>query len=71
MCQRLTCSNSTMPSSAARPNHATLRCPNGTITAAATNGPIALPVLPPTWNTDCARPWRPPDANRATRDDSG
>ena len=29
------------------------------------------PVLPPTWNTDCARPWRPPDAMRATRLDSG
>ena len=60
-----------MPSSAARPNQATLRWPNGTITAAASSGPIALPVLPPTWNTDCASPCRPPDAMRAMRDDSG
>jgi hypothetical protein len=29
------------------------------------------PVLPPTWNSDCARPWRPPEASRATRDASG
>jgi hypothetical protein len=69
--QRLTWDSSTMPSSAARPNQATLRCPKGTMTAAATNGPSALPVLPPTWNSDCASPCRPPDAMRATRDDSG
>ena len=28
-------------------------------------------MLPPTWNTDCAKPYRPPEARRATRDDSG
>ena len=33
--------------------------------------PAAWPVLPPTWNIDCARPWRPPDAMRATREASG
>ena len=60
-----------MPSSAGSANHATLCWPYGTITAAATSGPIALPVLPPTWKIDCAKPWRPPDASRATRDDSG
>ena len=38
---------------------------------AATSGPIAEPVLPPTWNSDCASPCRPPDAIRATREDSG
>ncbi|MCW0417816.1 hypothetical protein NB689_003570 [Xanthomonas sacchari] len=43
----------------------------GTITAAAISGPSAVPVLPPTWNTDWARPWRPPEANRAMREDSG
>jgi len=24
-----------------------------------------------TWKSDCANPWRPPDARRAIRDDSG
>jgi hypothetical protein len=43
----------------------------GTITAAAISGPIAVPVLPPTWNTDCDSPWRPPEASRAMREDSG
>ena len=38
---------------------------------AASSGPIAEPTLPPTWNSDCASPWRPPDAMRATREDSG
>ncbi len=38
---------------------------------AASSGPIAVPKLPPTWNTDCARPCRPPEASRATREDSG
>ncbi len=69
--QRLTCTSRQMPSSAARPNQATLRWPNGTMTAAASSGPIAVPVLPPTWNTDCAKPCWPPEARRATRDDSG
>ena len=32
---------------------------------------MAVPVLPPTWNTDCAMPCWPPDARRAMRDDSG
>ena len=32
---------------------------------------MAVPVLPPTWNTDCAKPCCPPEASRATRDDSG
>ena len=43
----------------------------GTTTNAASSGPIDEPRLPPTWNTDCASPCRPPDAMRATRDDSG
>ncbi len=60
-----------MPTSATRPNQATLSLPCGTITAAATSGPSALPVLPPTWNSDCARPCWPPEAMRAMRDDSG
>jgi hypothetical protein len=29
-------------------NHATACCPKGTIIKAANNGPIAVPVLPPT-----------------------
>ena len=38
---------------------------------AASSGPMALPALPPTWKIDCARPWRPPEARRAMREDSG
>ena len=34
-------------------------------------GVATLDWLPPTENSDCANPCRPPDANRATRDDSG
>ncbi|MNT13369.1 hypothetical protein D3C72_1483380 [compost metagenome] len=60
-----------MPTTAARPNQAALCWPNGTITAAASSGPSALPVLPPTWNSDCAMPCWPPEAMRATREDSG
>ena len=41
------------------------------MTAAAASGPNALPVLPPTWKNDCANPYRPPEAARATREDSG
>ena len=50
---------------------ATLFCPNGTTMKAASNGPIAWPKLPPSWNSDCASPKRPPAASRATREDSG
>ena len=63
--------NTSMPTSAAAENHATDDCPRTSTTRLASNGPIALPALPPTWNTDCAMPYRPPDAARATRDDSG
>ena len=38
---------------------------------AASSGPVAEPALPPTWKIDCASPWRPPEAMRATRADSG
>ena len=48
-----------------------LPCPRGTTMNAASSGPIAEPVLPPTWNSDCAKPKRPPEAIRATRDASG
>ena len=52
-------------------NQLTLCCPRGSTTKAASSGPMADPRLPPTWNSDCARPWRPPDASRATRELSG
>lgn len=39
--------------------------------AAASSGPIAEPVLPPTWKVDWAVPKRPPEAMRATREASG
>ena len=32
---------------------------------------MAVPVLPPTWNSDWASPKRPPDAARATREEFG
>ena len=48
-----------------------LRWPYGSTMYAASSGPVAEPALPPTWNSDCAKPCRPPDASRATRDDSG
>ena len=63
--------STTMPNSAASENQATLRCPCGMMNSAASSGPSAEPTLPPTWNSDCARPWRPPEAMRATREDSG
>ena len=50
---------------------ATEDCPLGTMMKAASKGPLAVPMLPPTWNTDCAVPCRPPEASRAMRDDSG
>src|SRR5580693_5643520 len=45
--------------------------PQRRTTIAAPTGPRADPTLPPTWNSDCASPGRPPEAMRATRDDSG
>jgi hypothetical protein len=43
----------------------------GTTMNAASSGPMADPVLPPTWNSDWADPCCPPEAMRATRDESG
>jgi hypothetical protein len=60
-----------MPSRARTENHATLAWPRGRTMRAASNGPIAEPTPPPTWNSDCARPCRPPEANRAMRAASG
>ena len=48
-----------------------LRWPYGRTMKAASSGPIAEPALPPTWKNDWAKPCRPPEARRATRDDSG
>ncbi|OIQ82097.1 hypothetical protein GALL_361300 [mine drainage metagenome] len=69
--QRPTRPSTTIASNAAIENQARLAWPCGTMNAAASSGPSAVPALPPTWKIDCARPWRPPDASRATRDDSG
>jgi hypothetical protein len=49
--------NSTiMATSAAAENHTMLCWPRGTTMNAASSGPAAEPMLPPTWNSDCARP---------------
>ena len=53
-----------------------LLCPRGTTINAASSGPMADPVLPPTWNSDWANsdwadPCNPPEAMRATRDELG
>ena len=69
--QRLTFVSMTIASKAAAENQAMLPCPRGTTTNAASNGPMADPELPPSWNSDCAKPYRPPDAIRATRDEFG
>src|SRR5471030_2915982 len=60
-----------MASRAQAAYQATPRWPHAATTKAADSGPSAEPVLPPTWNSDWARPWRPPEAMRATRLDSG
>ncbi len=67
----LTLASSRIANSAAAENQAMLLCPRGTTINAASSGPMADPVLPPTWNSDWANPCRPPEAMRATRDDSG
>src|SRR5271167_4897166 len=69
--QSLTFHNTAIASMAASANHARLGCPFGMMIQAASSGPSALPALPPTWNIDCAKPWRPPEARRAMREDSG
>ena len=65
------CHSTAMATSAASPNQAMAPCPCGMTTAAASSGPTALPVLPPTWKIDCASPGCPPEARRAMREDSG
>ncbi len=58
-----------MASSAAPQNHTTdSRCP-GRMASAASSGPSAVPIAPPTWNIDCASPRRVPAARCATRED--
>ena len=66
-----TVTSTTIANSAAEENQAMLACPFGITISAARIGPIAEPTLPPTWNSDCARPCRPPEASRATREASG
>src|SRR4051812_439664 len=63
--------NTAIASSARIEHHAMLDWPRGRTRNAASSGPSEEPTLPPTWNSDWASPWRPPDAIRATRDDSG
>ena len=53
---------------AAKANQPIEACPKGMTTSAASMAP---PALPPTWNIDCASPFRPPEASCATREDSG
>src|SRR5260370_38389851 len=49
--------NSTVMAIRAAPENHTMLCwPRGTTMKAASSGPAAEPMLPPTWNSDCARP---------------
>ena len=59
------------PSIAATEKIATDGRPSGTTMNAARSGPSAVPKFPPSWNSDCAVPNRPPEAMRATRELSG
>src|ERR1700704_6311439 len=68
---RPTRNSRTMAASASSEHQARLDWPRGTTKYAASSGPSDDPKLPPTWNSDCASPCCPPDAMRATRDDSG
>ena len=45
--------------------------PCGITTKAASSGPIEVPKLPPSWNSDCAKPKRPPDESLASLEASG
>lgn len=63
--------NSPAPTAAAAANQATAGRPSGTTMNAASSGPSDCPKLPPSWNSDCAVPKRPPEARRATRELSG
>ncbi len=69
--QRATPNNTAKPTIANSVNHPIAPCPRGIMMAAASKGPKAEPALPPTWKNDCAKPKRPPDAIRATREASG
>ena len=48
--------NTRTATNAIEENQAMLGWPNGTMMAAASSGPIAVPRLPPTWKIDCAKP---------------
>ena len=52
----------TIARSARGENHTTWEAPWEAMMTAARSGPSELPKFPPTWNTDCARPRRPPAA---------
>ncbi|MCY1307540.1 hypothetical protein D9M70_574690 [compost metagenome] len=69
--QVLTQESTKKPMIATIENQLRLPWPKGMTMKAASSGPMALPALPPTWKSDCANPWRPPEARRAMRDDSG
>src|ERR1700674_1981249 len=71
LAQPLTFASKTIPTKAATENQAMLDCPLGSTMKAASKGPSASPALPPTWKSDCAKPCCPPEAIRATREDSG
>src|SRR5882762_7474874 len=68
---RPTRNSTTMAASASNEHQARLDWPRGTTKYAASSGPSDDPKLPPTCKSDCDSPCCPPDATRATRDDSG
>src|ERR1700722_622495 len=67
----LTHASSAMASMATNENHPMRRCPLGSTINAASSGPMEDPAFPPTENSSCATPCRPPEAMRAIRDASG
>src|ERR1039458_2764541 len=69
--QPLTRAKRIMATSAPHENQAMLRWPFGSTMNAAGRGPSEDPPVPPRENSDCANPYRPPDARRAMRAASG
>src|ERR1700741_711838 len=69
--QRPALYRTTIPINGISVNQMTLLLARAPITRAASRGPKDWPALPPTWKSDWAKPYRPPEASRARREASG